>query len=70
MAPTNVGYSFKEAISHFFRNWTTSLGAVITIFLSLFIIGLFIMGSAMLTPIRLMFRLLRPSLRRGITSSP
>ena len=43
MAPTNVGYSFKEAISHFFRNWTTSLGAVITIFLSLFIIGLFIM---------------------------
>ena len=66
MAPTNVGYSFKEAISHFFRNWTTSLGAVITIFLSLFIIGLFIMGSA----IRLMFRLLRPSLRHGITSSP
>ena len=84
MAPTNVGYSFKEAISHFFRNWTTSLGAVITIFLSLFIIGLFIMGSAVLnsgirlsstpslvmTPIRLMFRLLRPSLRRGATSSP
>ena len=89
MAPTNVGYSFKEAISHFFRNWTTSLGAVITIFLSLFIIGLLIMGSAMLnsvigtvedrlsstrslvmTPIRPMFRLLRPSLRRGITSSP
>ena len=33
MAPTNVGYSLKEAISHFFRNWTTSLGAVITIFL-------------------------------------
>ena len=51
MAPTNVGYSFKEAISHFFRNWTTSLGAVITIFLSLFIIGLFIMGSAMLNSV-------------------
>lgn len=89
MAPTNVGYSFKEAISHFFRNWTTSLGAVITIFLSLFIIGLFIMGSAMLNSVigtvedqvvinafisddadQAMFRLLRPSLRRGITSSP
>ena len=38
MAPTNVGYSLKQAISHLFRNWTTSLGAVITIFLSLFII--------------------------------
>lgn len=51
MAPSNVGYSFKEAVSHFFRNWTTSLGAVITIFLSLFIIGLFIMGSAMLNSV-------------------
>ena len=51
MAPTNVGYSLKEAMSHFFRNWTTSLGAVITIFLSLFIIGLFIMGSAMLNSV-------------------
>ena len=51
MAPTNFGYSLKEAISHFFRNWTTSLGAVITIFLSLFIIGLFIMGSAMVNSV-------------------
>ena len=51
MAPTNLGYSFKEAVSHFFRNWTTSLGAVITIFLSLFIIGLFIMGSAMVNSV-------------------
>mgnify|MGYP002517219741 CR=1 FL=1 len=51
MAPTNVGYSLKEALSHFFRNWTTSLGAVITIFLSLFIIGLFVMGSAMLNSV-------------------
>lgn len=47
MAPSNLGYSIKEANSHFFRNLTTSLGAVITIFLSLFIIGLFIVGSAM-----------------------
>ena len=51
MAPTNFGYSLKEAVSHFFRNWTTSLGAVITIFLSLFIIGLFIMGSAMVNSV-------------------
>ena len=51
MAPTNFGYSLKEAVRHFFRNWTTSLGAVITIFLSLFIIGLFIMGSAMVNSV-------------------
>lgn len=48
MAPSNLGYSLREAGSHFARNWTTSLGAVITIFLSLFIIGLFIVGSAMI----------------------
>ena len=48
MAPSNFGYSIKEANRHFIRNWTTSLGAVITIFLSLFIIGLFIVGSAMI----------------------
>ena len=51
MAPSNLGYSLKEAGSHFFRNWTSSLGAVFTIFLSLFIIGLFIIGSAMITSI-------------------
>ena len=49
MAPSNMGYSLREAGSHFVRNWTSSLGAVITIFLSLFIIGLFILGSAMIT---------------------
>lgn len=49
MAPSNFGYSMREAGSHFVRNWTTSLGAVITIFLSLFIIGLFIVGSSMVT---------------------
>ena len=51
MAPVSIGYSFKEAGKHFFRNWTTSVGAVITIFLSLFIIGLFIMGSAMINSV-------------------
>lgn len=48
MAPSNFGYSIKEAFRHFFRNWTTSFGAVITIFLSLFIIGLFIIGSVLI----------------------
>ena len=51
MAPTHVGYSLQEALSHFFHKWATSLGAVITIFLSLFIIGLFVMGSAMLNSV-------------------
>ena len=51
MAPSNLGYSLQEAGRHFVRNWTTSLGAVITIFLSLFIIGLFIVGSAMINAV-------------------
>lgn len=47
MVPSNIGYSIKDACKHFVRNWTTSLGAVVTIFLSLFIIGLFIVGSVL-----------------------
>ena len=49
MAFSNIGYSFREALSHFRRNWSTVLGAVVTIFLSLFIIGLFVMGSALIS---------------------
>ncbi|AEB06759.1 cell division protein FtsX [Coriobacterium glomerans PW2] len=45
MALSNLGYSLREAMHHFVRNWTTALGAIITIFLSLFIIGLFVVGS-------------------------
>ncbi len=48
MAPSNIGYSLRECGHHFRRNWTTVLGAVVTIFLSLFIIGVFVLGSAML----------------------
>ena len=48
MAPSNIGYSLRECGHHFRRNWTTVLGAVVTIFLSLFIIGLFVLGSATL----------------------
>ena len=47
MVPSNFGYSLRECGHHFRRNWTTVLGAVVTIFLSLFIIGLFMLGSAM-----------------------
>lgn len=48
MAPSNIGYSFHEVGQHFRRNWTTVLGAVVTIFLSLFIIGVFVLGSALI----------------------
>lgn len=35
----NVGYFFKESVLNFRRNWVMSLGAVITIFLSLLLVG-------------------------------
>jgi cell division transport system permease protein len=37
--PINAGYFFKEAGTSFKRNWVMSLGAVVTIFLSLLLIG-------------------------------
>lgn len=48
MGLSNLGYSFREAMSHFYRNWSTVFGAIVTIFLSLFIIGIFTLGSSML----------------------
>ena len=48
MVPSNIGYSFREVGHHFKRSWSTVIGAIVTIFLSLFIIGLFLLGSALL----------------------
>ena len=45
MAFSNLGYSMREAGHHFRRNWTTACGAIVTIFLSLFIIGVFLVGA-------------------------
>ncbi len=45
MTPSNLGYSLREAFSHIRRNWSTCLGAVVTIFLSLLVIGIFALGS-------------------------
>ncbi len=45
MMPSNFGYSVREAGTHIRRNWSTCLGAIVTIFLSLFVIGVFILGS-------------------------
>lgn len=47
MVLSNLGYSLREAGRHFRRNWSTVLGAIVTIFLSLFVIGLFVLGSAL-----------------------
>lgn len=51
MVPSNLGYSLREAGHHFRRNWTTVLGAIVTIFLSLFIIGMFVLGSVMISSV-------------------
>ena len=49
MAPSNFGYALREAGHHILRGWSTALGAIVTIFLSLFIIGFFILGSSLIT---------------------
>ena len=41
-------YFFKQSLEGFTRNLSTTLGSIITIFLSLFIIGLFLMGGAVI----------------------
>lgn len=46
-----LGYSIREAGHHFSRNMSTSVGAVVTIFLSLFIIGLFAVMSVMVNSV-------------------
>ncbi len=48
MAPFNFGYSLREAFHHFRRNWSTTLGAVVTILLALFIIGMFVIASTLI----------------------
>lgn len=49
MMPSNLGYSLREAGAHIRRNWSTCLGAVVTIFLSLFVIGVFALGSSLIS---------------------
>lgn len=48
MVPSNFGYSVREATHHIHRNWSTCLGAIVTIFLSLFVIGVFVLGSVLI----------------------
>ena len=41
----NIGYFASESIQNFRRNWVMSLGAVITIYLSLLLVGVFLATS-------------------------
>lgn len=44
---SSIGYFFKESLQGFTRNLSTTLGSIITIFLSLLIIGIFLVGGVM-----------------------
>ena len=45
MVLSNLGYSLREAGRHFRRNWSTVLGAIVTIFLCLFVLGSALVGN-------------------------
>jgi cell division transport system permease protein len=45
---SSIGYFFKESLQGFTRNLSTAIGSIITIFLSLLIIGLFLVGGALI----------------------
>jgi len=47
----NVGYFIREAITNFNRNWVMSLGAVITIYLSLLLVGVSMLVGAVVNDI-------------------
>ena len=42
---SSLFYFFKESLTGFSRNLSTTLGSIITIFLSLLIIGVFLVGG-------------------------
>jgi cell division transport system permease protein len=42
---TNPGYFVRESFQNFQRNWVMSLGAVITIYLSLLLVGVFVVSG-------------------------
>ena len=47
----NLGYFARESLTNFRRNWVMSLGAVITIYLSLLLIGVSLVAGVVLTEI-------------------
>jgi cell division transport system permease protein len=47
----NVGYFVRESVQNFRRNWVMTLGAVITIYLSLLLVGVFLATGAIVNNI-------------------
>ncbi len=47
----NAGYFFRESVLNFRRNWVMTLGAVITIYLSLLMVGVFLATGAVVNNI-------------------
>lgn len=45
---SSLGYFFRQSLQGFVRNLSTALGSIITIFLSLLVIGVFLVGGSML----------------------
>lgn len=47
----NIGYFARESITNFRRNWAITLGAVITIYLSLLLVGVFLVTGVIVNSI-------------------
>lgn len=47
----NVGYFVRESIQNFRRNWVMTLGAVITIYLSLLLVGVFLVTGVLVNSV-------------------
>jgi cell division transport system permease protein len=47
----NIGYFAREALQNFRRNWAITLGAVITIYLSLLLIGVFLVTGVIVNSV-------------------
>ena len=47
----NVGYFATESFQNFRRNWVMSLGAVITIYLSLLLVGVFLVTGVLVNSV-------------------
>lgn len=45
---SSLAYFFKQSLQGFARNLSTTLGSIVTIFLSLFIIGVFLVGASVI----------------------
>jgi cell division transport system permease protein len=49
--PINIGYFARESLQNFRRNWAITLGAVITIYLSLLLVGVFLVTGVIVNSV-------------------